>query len=199
MIRMTRLRQVNLRVKILSEGAICLYGQLYGISVLRRNHRAPGRPPLIGAVVRSDEPPDVCETLQAAEIYEFQVNHAPGFAILYVRTVTLDRTMARPRRNKLPKYLEFNSRTRSYYYRNPGMEKKAALGKDTGTAIELANVLNSKYPTRLEAALDFGSPRFEAAMAEYVHKYIVDYRIKPSTAALLRQRRDRLTKCLGDV
>lgn len=114
--------------------------------------------------------------------------------------------MARPRQNKLPKYLEFNSRTRSYYYRNPGMEKKAPLGKDTKTAIELAKVLTSKYrihleqkTTRMEAALDFGSPRFEAALTAFVDKYIVDYRIKPSTAALLRQRRDRLSKRLGDI
>lgn len=114
--------------------------------------------------------------------------------------------MGRSLQNKLPKYLEFNSRTRSYYYKNPGMERKAPLGKDARTAIELAKVLNSKYriqleqkTTRLEASLDFGSPRFEAALTAFVDKYIVDYRIKPSTAALLRQRRDRLTKRLGDI
>lgn len=53
--------------------------------------------------------------------------------------------MGRSRQNRLPKYLEFNSRTRSYYYRNPGMERKAPLGKDARTAIELAKHLNSKY------------------------------------------------------
>lgn len=86
------------------------------------------------------------------------------------------------------------------------MERKAPLGKDVKAAIELAKVLNSKYrihveqkTTRLEAALDFGSPRFEASLAKFVDRYIVDYRIKPNTAALLRQRRDRLTKRLGDV
>ena len=114
--------------------------------------------------------------------------------------------MARPRQNKLPKYLEFNSRTRSYYYRNPAMQRKAALGKDTKTAIELARVLNAKYrihveqrATRIEAAVDFGSPPFEAALSAFVEKYIVDYRIKSSTAALLRQRRTRLTDRLGDI
>ena len=114
--------------------------------------------------------------------------------------------MGRSRQNQLPKYLEFNSRTRSYYYRNPGMERKAPLGKDARTAIDLAKALNSKYrihleqkTTRLEAALDFGSPRFKAALTAFVDKYIVDYRIKPSTVALLRQRRDRLTKRLGNV
>lgn len=114
--------------------------------------------------------------------------------------------MSRSRQKKLPKYLEFNPRTRSYYYKNPGMERKAPLGKDPKKAIELANVLNSKYriqleqkATRLEAALDFGSPRFEPALTKFVDKYILDYRIKPSTAALLQQRRDRLTKRLGDV
>lgn len=116
------------------------------------------------------------------------------------------RSMGRPRQNKLPKYLEFNSRTRSYYYKNPGMQTKASLGKDTKTAIELAKVLNSRYriqvqerATRLEAAVDFGSPPFEDALTSFVEKYIVDYRIKASTAALLRQRRQRLTKQLGDV
>lgn len=114
--------------------------------------------------------------------------------------------MARPRQNKLPKYLEFNSRTRSYYYRNPAMQRKAALGKDAKTAIELARLLNAKYrihveqrATRIEAAVDFGSPPFKAALSAFVEKYIVDYRIKSSTAALLRQRRTRLTDRLGDI
>jgi integrase len=86
------------------------------------------------------------------------------------------------------------------------MQRKASLGRNTGTAVELAKVLNSKYriqaeqrATRLEAAIDFGSPQFEAALIAFVEKYIVDYRIKSSTAALLRQRRQRLTKQLGDI
>lgn len=114
--------------------------------------------------------------------------------------------MSRPRQNKLPKYLEFNSRTRSYYYKNPGMHAKASLGTDAKNAIELAKVLNSKYrihveqkATRLEAAIDFGTPFFEIALRNFVEKYIVDYRIKSTTAALLRQRRRRLTGQLGDV
>lgn len=114
--------------------------------------------------------------------------------------------MGRPRQNALPKYLEFNSRTRSFYYKNPGMSRKASLGKDAKTAIELTKVLNSKYriqveqrTTRLEAAVDFGSPPFAIALTAFVEKYIVDYRLKSSTAALLRQRQERLTKQLGGI
>lgn len=114
--------------------------------------------------------------------------------------------MARPRRNGLPKYLEFNSRTRSYYYKNPNMPRKASLGQDDKTAIEFAKVLNSKFrlqieqeATRLEAAVDFGSPCFDTALQDFVEKYIADYRLKSTTAALLRQRQQRLCRQLGGL
>ncbi|HWM27859.1 MAG TPA: hypothetical protein VNQ14_05340 [Woeseiaceae bacterium] len=114
--------------------------------------------------------------------------------------------MSRPRQNKLPKYLEFNTRTQSYYYKNPSMQRKASLGASSTSAIQIAKVLNSKYriqveqrATRLEAVVDYGSPRFDAALTAFVGKYITDYRLKSTTAALLRQRRQRLGRHLGDV
>jgi len=114
--------------------------------------------------------------------------------------------MSRPRQNKLPKYLEFNTPTQSYYYKNPSMQRKASLGASSTSAIQIAKVLNSKYriqveqrATRLEAVVDYGSPRFDAALTAFVDKYITDYRLKSTTAALLRQRRQRLGRHLGDV
>ena len=112
--------------------------------------------------------------------------------------------MSRPRQNKLPKYLEFNTRTQSYYYKNPSMQRKASLGASSTSAIQIAKVLNSKYriqveqrATRLEAVVDYGSPRFDAALSAFVDKYITDYRLKSTTEALLRQRQRRLGKHLG--
>ena len=111
--------------------------------------------------------------------------------------------MARTRRNDLPKYLEFNRRTGSYYYKNPSMEKYANLGKIATSAVQLAKVQNAKYriqqeqrATRLEATIDFGGPLFADALDVFVGKYIDDYRLKSSTAALLRQRQKRLSKQL---
>ena len=70
----------------------------------------------------------------------------------------------------------------------------------------MARVLNTKYRTqleqriiRLEAAIDLGSPPFATAFEQFVEKYIADYRLKQSTAALLHQRRKRLSKQIGDV
>ena len=127
--------------------------------------------------------------------------------ILYIQTGLRGNTMSRSRQKKrCPSIWSSIPALGPTIIKNPGMERKAPLGKDPKKAIELANVLNSKYriqleqkATRLEAALDFGSPRFEPALTKFVDKYILDYRIKPSTAALLQQRRDRLTKRLGDV
>ena len=111
--------------------------------------------------------------------------------------------MARTRRNDLPKYLEFNRRTGSYYYKNPSMEKYANLGKSATSAVQLAKAQNAKYriqqeqsATRLEATIDFGGPLFADALDSFVGKYIDDYRLKSSTAALLRQRQERLSKHL---
>src|SRR5690606_6718598 len=80
------------------------------------------------------------------------------------------------------------------------------LGRDRLTAVRMANLLNSEYrieqeqeTIRLEAAIDLGSPLFNRALDEFVEKYITDYRLKSSTAALLRQRRSRLAKQLGNI
>ena len=114
--------------------------------------------------------------------------------------------MGRPRRDDLPKHLHLSTLNHAYYYKNPAMSRKANLGKDRTTAIQMATVLNTKHRTRLEqqairleAAIDVGSPRFDDALEQFVDKYISDYRLKPSTAALLHQRRKRLSKEIGNV
>ena len=114
--------------------------------------------------------------------------------------------MARPRANKLPKYLEFNTRTRSYYYKNPKMANKARLGPDKERAVGLARRLNSRLQTqleqesrRLEAIVDFESPYFDGEFERFVDKYIADFRLKISTAKLIRQRQKRLCHRLDGV
>ena len=114
--------------------------------------------------------------------------------------------MGRQSRNELLKYVEQHSVSGFYYYKNPSMTRKANLGRDRLTAVRMAKVLNTKYriqveqrATRLEAAVDLGSPRFDAALESFVEKYIADYRLKSSTAALLKQRQNRLAKQIGDV
>lgn len=114
--------------------------------------------------------------------------------------------MARPNKNQLPRYLELHTVSQSHYYKNPGMPRKANLGRDRLTAVRMANLLNTEYriqqeqeTMRLEAAVDLGSPLFSTALDEFVEKYFTDYRLKSSTSALLRQRRSRLAKQLGNV
>lgn len=114
--------------------------------------------------------------------------------------------MGRNRRDNLPRHLYLSTLNHAYYYKHPGMRRKANLGKDRLTAIQMARVLNSKYRTqleqqtiRLEAAIDLGSPPFATAFEQFVDKYIADYRLKRSTAALLHQRRKRLSKEIGNV
>lgn len=114
--------------------------------------------------------------------------------------------MSRPRQNSLPKYLELNPHNRVYYYRNPAMAGKANFGKIPAEAIRLANTLNSRYriqceqdAARLELLVDTGGMEFRDAFASFVTKYIADYRLKSSTAQLLRQRQRRLTESLRGV
>ena len=83
------------------------------------------------------------------------------------------------------------------------MVNYANLGKTAAEAVQVAKTLNTRYriareqqATRLEAAVDFGSPLFDEALGTFVEKYITDYQLKPSTAALLRQRQKRLRKHL---
>ena len=111
--------------------------------------------------------------------------------------------MARKRKNTLPKYVEINAHNHTYYYKNPRMPGKANLGKDEPKAIRLAAALNARYriqceqeAARLELSIDMGGARFSDAFGAFVEKYIVDYRLKPSTAQLLRQRQRRLAKAL---
>lgn len=111
--------------------------------------------------------------------------------------------MARPRRDNLPKYLEFNLRTRSFYYKNPAMVRKANLGRKQDAAISLARTLNAQYrieiekqSRRLESAVDFGSPEFDIAFPKFIAKYVASYRLKPSTSTLIRQRQERLCRRL---
>lgn len=114
--------------------------------------------------------------------------------------------MARQRKNALPKYLELNPHNCTFYYRHPGMPSKANLGKDQQKAVRMASALNSRYriqceqeAARLEASVDFGGVSFADAFAVFVEKYIVDYRLKSSTAQLLRQRQRRLAEPLGSI
>src|SRR5690606_2862908 len=114
--------------------------------------------------------------------------------------------MGRHRRDDLPKHLYLSTLNHAYYYKHPGMPRKANLGKDRATAIQMARILNSKYRTqleqrtiRLEAAIDLGSPPFANAFEQFVEKYIADYRLKQSTAALLHQRRKRLSNQIGTI
>lgn len=114
--------------------------------------------------------------------------------------------MARPRRSNLPQYVELNRRNLVYYYKNPDMRKKQSLGKDRTHAVELARTLNAKYrirleqeAARLEANLQFGGVTFKDSFSTFVDKYIEDYRLKPSTAKLLGQRRERLIAHIGDL
>lgn len=86
------------------------------------------------------------------------------------------------------------------------MPRKARLGQDGKKAVELAKTMNAKFriqvereATRLEAAVDFGSPRFDTALHDFVERYIADYRLKSTTAALLRQRQERLCRQLGSL
>ena len=112
--------------------------------------------------------------------------------------------MARRRKNTLPKYVELNSRNRTYYYRHPEMPRKASLGKDERDAIRLAHALNARYriqceqqAARLEVVIDVGGVSFSDAFGAFVEKYITDYCLKSSTAQLLRQRERRLSEALG--
>jgi len=114
--------------------------------------------------------------------------------------------MGRLRQDNLPKHLYRHPLNHAYYYKNPGMPKMANLGKDRTAAVQLAKVLNTRYRTQLErrairaeAAVDVDSPAFEAAVEAFVEKYIADYYLKQSTADLLRQRRKRLVRPIGDV
>lgn len=114
--------------------------------------------------------------------------------------------MTRPRADKLPKYLTFYPQNGSYYYKNPSMMEKANLGKERTRAEQFANSLNTQYriqreqeADRLEASIDLGMPAFNSAFAEFVEKYIKDYRLKDSTARLLNQRKERLIKELGHI
>ena len=114
--------------------------------------------------------------------------------------------MARHRKNGLPKYLECHPLNHAYYYKNPSMPTKANLGRDRSTAIRLAKSLNSRYQiqleqrsARLEASLNVDGASFETAIDAFVCKYIDDYRLKPSTARLLRQRQQRLTEQLQGI
>jgi hypothetical protein len=114
--------------------------------------------------------------------------------------------MGKRRRDELPKHLYLSTLNHAYYYKHPGMPRKANLGKDRATAIQMARVLNTKYRTHLEqrairqeAAIDLGSPPFATAFEQFVEKYIADYRLKQSTVALLHQRRKRLSKQIGTV
>jgi integrase len=114
--------------------------------------------------------------------------------------------VARQRKNALPKYLELNPHNRTFYYRHPGMPGKANLGKDVEGAVRMANALNSRYriqceqeAARIEASVDCGGATFANAFGAFTEKYIVDYRLKSSTAQLLRQRRRRLAERLGSI
>jgi len=114
--------------------------------------------------------------------------------------------MARRRKNALPKYVELNPRNRTYYYRHPRMPGKANLGKNEREAVRLANVLNARYrirceqeAARLESVVDVGGVSFGDAFGAFVEKYIVDYRLKSSTAQLLRQRQRRLAEAFGQT
>lgn len=114
--------------------------------------------------------------------------------------------MARSNKDGLPKYLECHPINHAYYYKNPGMATKANFGQDQTVAIRLARSLNSRYrlqieqqAARVEAALDFGSVVFRAEFDAFVSKYIEDYRLKDSTARLLRQRQQRLNEQLGGI
>jgi hypothetical protein len=86
------------------------------------------------------------------------------------------------------------------------MPGKANLGKDERKAIRLAATLNTRYriqceqeAARLEMSIDIGGVRFSDAFGAFVEKYIVDYRLKPSTAQLLRQRQKRLASTLESI
>ena len=112
--------------------------------------------------------------------------------------------MARNGRRALPKYLERHPLNQAFYYKHPGMPRKANLGKDANAAIQLAHRLNSKYrieleqkTVMLEATLDLRSPQFAVALQQFVEKYIRDYRLKSSTARRLVQRQGRLIGHLG--
>ena len=104
----------------------------------------------------------------------------------------------------MPRYVELNAHNHIYYYRNPAMPKRASLGQDEREAVRLANALNARYrirceqeAARLEASIDVGAMSFAEAFNAFVEKYIVDYRLKSSTARLLRQRERRLACALG--
>lgn len=114
--------------------------------------------------------------------------------------------MARNRKDGLPRYLECHPLNHAFYYKNPSMPTKANLGRDRTVAIRLAESLNSKYrilleqrSARLEASLNFAGASFETAIDAFVSKYIDDYCLKSSTARLLRQRQQRLTKQLHGI
>jgi integrase len=86
------------------------------------------------------------------------------------------------------------------------MSGKASLGKDEREAIQLANALNARHrirceqeAARLEASIDVDAVSFAEAFGAFVEKYIVDYRLKSSTAQLLRQRHRRLAEALAET
>jgi len=114
--------------------------------------------------------------------------------------------MSRTKSSRLPKYLELHPANRCFYYKNPSMQTKANLGRQLSEAIELANTLNEQYQRRAEregmiarVASHVDSVHFDQAFGEFVEKYIQDYRLKSSTARLLRQRCGRLVEILRGV
>jgi hypothetical protein len=64
----------------------------------------------------------------------------------------------------------------------------------------LENPLDPNVAVRLEMSIDIiGGVRFSDAFGVSVERYIVDYRLKPSMAQLLRQRQKRLAMALESI
>jgi hypothetical protein len=105
-----------------------------------------------------------------------------------------------------PSISELHPLNQTFYYKNPSMPSKANFGTDEMAAVTLAHAQNAKYRIeleqkafRLEATLDLRSPKFGAALQDFVGKYVRDYRLKSSTARRLLQRQQRLVDHLGGV
>lgn len=116
------------------------------------------------------------------------------------------RQMARPKLSSLPRFLNFHPPNQTYYYKNPGMVRKANLGKEREQAVQTAVTLNKRYAIetaqaarRLEFTADLGGCDFGSAFAAFVGKYCDDYRLKASTRQRLMQRSTRLASRLTDI
>jgi integrase len=166
---------------------------------------APRKPAPHSAIV----PSQVGSLLRSVERISSAIAHIDTVQ-LYSTMSTSTSTEAQPvggaNTNSLPRYLSFHPLNRTYYYKNPGMARKANLGRDKAEAVRVVSTLNrllaieaERNAERLDAVIDFGAQKFGAAFEAFIEKCSNGYRLNSSTRRLLAQRRDRLASRIDDL